>query len=239
MVRHMSPSKTRRPLTFGPRQFPARIGLPARVFNRAVQAGLIPEPDPVTRRWPAAVVDDVLTRKDEIRAAVETRLGVGAPRAAAGLSIRFDMHVEPRMLLELDRMGLIKAVGEYEGNAVYDARALETFNDRAALVRAVRDGRLFMRDEAAEYLRVRRSDLDHLLRAGLLTPATWVLLSWRSRKAPPDVPLIRVGDLDALLAHPAIDWAAVRSTRAGRRSPLADLTTVESACRVSALPEGR
>ena len=24
----MSPSKTRQPLTFGPRQFPARIGLP-------------------------------------------------------------------------------------------------------------------------------------------------------------------------------------------------------------------
>ena len=225
MVRHMSPSKTLRPLTFGPRQFSARIGLSPWGFNRAVQVGLIPGPDPVSRRWSAAVVDDVSTRKDEIRAAVETRFGVGAPRAAAVLSIRFDMHVEPGMLLELDRMGLIKAVGEYEGNAVYDARALETFNDQAALVRAVRNGRLLMRDEAAEYLKVRRSDVDHLLRAGLLTPATWVP-SWRSRKASPEVALIRVGDLDALLDHPAIDWPTIRSTRAGRRSPLAELRSV-------------
>jgi hypothetical protein len=135
------------------------------------------------------------------------------------------MHVEPRGLLELDRMGLIKAVGEYQGSTVYDARALKTCDDRAAMTKAVRDGRLLMRDQAAKYLKVRRSDVDHLLRAGLLTPAIWVRPSWKSPQSLPDVALIRVGDLDALLGHPAIDWAAVRSIREGRRSPLADLTS--------------
>jgi hypothetical protein len=220
-------SKTpRRPLTFGPRQFPARIGLPTPVFNQAVHTGLIPPPNPITRRWPAAVVEDVLTRKDEIRAAAEAGPDVGAARAAAVLSIRFDMHVDPRVLLELARMGLITPVGEYKGSPVYDALALKTFDDRAALEKAVRDGRLLMRDEAAEYLRVRRPDVDHLLRAGLLTPATWVRASWKSRQSFPDVALIRVGDLDALLGNPAIDWRAIRATRKGRRSPLADLPNV-------------
>jgi hypothetical protein len=48
--------------------------------------------------------------------------------------------------------------------------------------------------------------VEHLLRAGLLTPATWVRASWQSRQSLPDVALIRVGDLDALRDHPAIDW---------------------------------
>lgn len=165
-------------VTFGPRQFPARIGFSPRVFNRAVHAGLIPPPDPTTRRWPAAVVEDVLTRTDEIRVAVEAEHGVGAARAAAVLSIRFDMHVEPRVLLELDRMGLIKTVGQHQGHALYDAQALKTFDDRAALQKAVHNGRLLMRDEAAKYLRIRRADLEHLLRAGLLTPAISVHASW-------------------------------------------------------------
>ncbi|MGO4636102.1 hypothetical protein AB4225_35065 [Streptomyces sp. 2RAF24] len=51
----------------------------------------------------------------------------------------------------------------------------------------------------------------------------------RSRHQPrswaPSVPLYRLGDLDVLLAHPAIDWQEIRATPKGRPSALARLTT--------------
>jgi hypothetical protein len=40
----------------------------------------------------------------------------------------------------------------------------------------------------------------------------------------PAVALFRVGDLDVLLAYPAIDWDTVRSTPRSRPSPLARLS---------------
>jgi hypothetical protein len=52
---------------------------------------------------------------------------------------------------------------------------------------------------------------------------TWVRSSWQRRRSVPQVPLFRSADLDVLLVHPAIDWDAVRSTPAGRPSPLARL----------------
>ncbi|MEU6236680.1 hypothetical protein [Kitasatospora sp. NPDC047058] len=39
------------------------------------------------------------------------------------------------------------------------------------------------------------------------------------------MPLFRRGNLDVLLAHPGIDWEAVRATARGQPSPLARLTT--------------
>jgi hypothetical protein len=50
-----------------------------------------------------------------------------------------------------------------------------------------------------------------------------------ARREAPIVSLYRTGDLDALLADPAIDWGAVRSTPKGRRSPLASLPTKQPA----------
>lgn len=84
----------------------------------------------------------------------------------------------------------------------------------------LRDGRLLTTDEVAEYLRVRRSDVDQLARRGWLVEVTRVHSGWQRRREAPLVPLYRVGDLDALLADPTIDWEAVRSIPRGRPSPL-------------------
>jgi hypothetical protein len=213
------------PKDYGPVQFPDRLGLPLWAFERALRDGLIPPADPVSGRWPVSVVDAALARVDQIQAATGTLPDVGAGRAAEVLSARFGTDVDPDILLELDRMGAIPCVGDYKGYPLYDGRAIERFTDRQALDRAMAAGRLLTRDQAAGYLKIRRSDVGHLVAAHWLEPVTWVRSAWQRRRASPQVPLFRAGDLDILLTHPAIDWDAVRATPAGRPSPLARLTT--------------
>lgn len=214
----------RTPKDYGPVQFPGRLGLPLWAFERALRDELIPPADPVTGRWPASVADAALAGPDQIREAVGTQPDVGAGRAAAVLSARFGTEVPADVLPELDRMGLVPCTGEYKGYDLYDGRALERFSDRDALDQAMTAGRLLTRDEAAGYLQVRRSDAGHLVAAHWLEPVTWVRSGWQRRRSAPQVPLFRAGDLDILLAHPAVDWADVRATPPGRPSPLARLT---------------
>lgn len=209
---------------YGPLRFPERLGIAVWQFERAVRAGLIPPADPATGRWPASAVDTALAELERIRTAVGSQPDVGASRAAEVLSVRFGIEVDPDVLIELDRMGLVTQVGDYQGYPIYDGRALELFEDRDAVHQAITNGRLLNRAEVVEYLRVRRSDVEHLVRAGWLEPITWVRSGWQRRRENPTVPLFRVADLDILLAHPVIDWNEVRATPAGKPSPLAKLT---------------
>lgn len=213
----------RRARDYGPFQLGERLGLPQWALDRAVADGVIAGPDVAGRRWSAALVDDALARLDAIREAVGTLPNMGAVRAADVLADRFGVTVPGGVLAELDRMGLIPEVGTYRDHPVYDGRALERFHDRAALDRAIRTGRLLTGDEAADYLGVRRVDLDHLVRAGWLDARTYVHSGWQRRRAAPAVALYRVGDLDVIATHPAIDWETVRATPKGRPSPLARL----------------
>ena len=97
---------------------------------------------------------------------------------------------------------------------------LEAFTETSAAADATRTGQLRTAGQAAGYLRIRRSDLNHLTRSGVLTPVKYGHGPW-DRRNETSVPLYRTGDLDQLTARPDIDWAAVRATRPGRRSPLA------------------
>lgn len=209
------------PKDYGPLQFPNQIGLPVWAFERALRAGLIPPADPVTGRWPAVVVATAVADLDQIRLALGTQPDVGASRAAEVLSARFGIDVDPDVLIEMGRVGLIEEVGDYKGHPMYDGRALEAFDDRDALQRAITAGRLLARDDAARYPRVRRADVEHLVRAHWLEPVTWVQSGWQRRREAPQVPLFRVADLDVLATHPSIDWDEVRATPAGRPSSLA------------------
>jgi hypothetical protein len=105
---------------------------------------------------------------------------------------------------------------------VYDGRAAEAFTDAQAAIHAQRAGELRTANESAAYLRIRRADLDHLTRAGLLAPSRYGRGPW-DRKSEASVPLYRTGDLDDLAARAGIDWDAVRQARKGQRSPLASL----------------
>ncbi len=127
-------------------------------------------------------------------------------------------------MIELSRLGLITSVGDFKGSALYDGEALERFDDREALEKAKRNGRLLNRAEAVAHLGIRHSDLQHLITAKWLEPALWVRSGYQRRRAVPRVPLFRLGDLELLAEHPAIDWDDVRTTPKGRPSPLARLT---------------
>ena len=88
-------------------------------------------------------------------------------------------------------------------------------------------GQLRTAGQAAAYLRIRRSDLGHLTRSGVLRPVKYGHGPF-DRRGQASVPLYRTGDLDALAARPGIDWAAVRATPPGHRSPLAAIEQAEN-----------
>ncbi|WP_433330198.1 hypothetical protein [Spirillospora sp. CA-294931] len=78
-------------------------------------------------------------------------------------------------------------------------------------------GRLLTAHEAAVYLRIRGDEFPHFLRTGWLRPADL------AHTIAGTLDLYRQRDLDALLAHPHIDWPAVRAASNQRSSPLAGL----------------
>ncbi|MBF6065435.1 hypothetical protein IU500_34445 [Nocardia terpenica] len=218
----------RRHRVWGPVQFSQELGLSLGAFDRALRDGEIPAADAGTParpgRWSADTVAAVLARGEQIRAKVGTFPDVGAWKAAEILSARLGREVAPETVEQLARVGAIPQVGEYKGFPLYCGRAVERFTDADALTRAESDGRLFTLTEAAAQLRVRASDLRHLVAAHWLEPVKHVHSGWQRRRENPKVALFRAADLDVIAAHPAIDWDAVRATAAGRPSPLARLT---------------
>jgi hypothetical protein len=221
---------------YGPVQLAAHLGLERWQLSRAVHGGLVGGPDLAGGRWSAAAAAAVLARAGQIRAAAGSVPDLGAVRAAAVLSERLGVPVTADGIEELARRGLLPVTGYYKGYPVYDGRVLEAFTDAAAAGEATRTGQLRTAGQSAAYLRIRRSDLRHLTRCGLLTPAKWGQGPW-DRRDTCSVPLYRTGDLDQLAARPGIDWAAVRATPPGRRSPLKRLADAETVLAVlAALP---
>jgi hypothetical protein len=210
------------PRDYGPVQLADYLGLPRWQLERALAAGLVPAPDRARGRWSAAIADDALARIDAVRAAAGSVPDLGAVRAAEILTARLGTAVSAGGVAELARRGLIRVASYYKSWPVYDGRDLEAFSDPAAAADATRAGQLRTADESAAYLRIRRSDFDHLPRAGLLVPADWGHGPYDTRRQF-SVPLYRTGDLDGLAARPDIDWAAARAATSGQRSPLAAL----------------
>ena len=143
------------------------------------------------------------------------------------LSRRLGLEVTANGVEEPARRNLLPVTGCYKQHALYDGRALEAFTETGTAAEATRTGHLRTADQAAEYLRIRRSDLNHLIRSGVLKPVKYGHGPW-DRRDETSVPLYRTRDLDQLTAHPDIDWVAVRATLPGRRSPLADLAAAEA-----------
>ncbi|MEU0389186.1 3'-5' exonuclease [Streptomyces chartreusis] len=77
---------------------------------------------------------------------------------------------------------------------------------------------------AAQHLEIRRRDLDYCIEAGWLAPVSHVRRTvWsggRGHRKVVEVPMYRVGDLDALKDIPGVDWESVKATKPGRPSPL-------------------
>jgi hypothetical protein len=212
---------------YGPAQLAALLGMQQWQLDRALDGGLIPRPDQPRGRWSAPIADAAAARAGQIRAATGSIPDLGAVRAAELLSGRLGLVVTADGVEELARRGLVPVTGSYKGWPLYDGQVLEAFADAAAAAGACRAGQLRTADESAAYLRIRRSDLDHLIRAGVLKPTRHGRGPW-DRRDTFSVPLYRTGDLDQLAARPDIDWAAVRATPRGRRSRLAAVAKAEA-----------
>jgi hypothetical protein len=213
---------------FGPVQIAEYLGLSRWQVDRALAYGVLAQPDTPRGRWSAASAAEALGRIDAITAEVGAVPDLGAERAAELLRNRLGVPADGDAVAELARRGLLDIVGAYRDAPLYDGRQLERFEDVAALADARRCGRMRVTGEAAAYLRIRRSDVTHLVRAGLLTPARWgySIHQPRGTRRVPTVALYRQADLDAVLAAPGIDWDAVRATPPRRPSPLAQLPTL-------------
>ncbi|MEU4390186.1 hypothetical protein [Kribbella sp. NPDC023855] len=207
--------------SFGPVQLARHLDLWEFQVARAVRRGLIPGPD-LGSRWSAGLVEEFEPLANEIGAEVGSLPDMGATRAARELAERFGCEVTADAVFELGRREVLAITDFYKGNPLFDGGAIERF---AVLEEAISAGRCVTADEAAAQLRIRRADFDHLVRAGLVEPSRWVRSGWQRRRDEPEVALYRVVDLDALLTAPGIDWAGVRATAPGRRSPLAALPT--------------
>ncbi|WP_199043177.1 hypothetical protein [Glycomyces salinus] len=201
----------------GPVQAGAFLALAQFQIDRAETMPGLP---PMHRRqWSGEQVLAIASRIDEVLAYVGTVPDLGAHRAAEYLTGKLDQPVSAAGVTELARQGRIQIAGHYKGHPLYSGHSLEAFADTEAAAAACEAGRELTADEAAVRLGIRRTDFDHLTRAGITGPAG----TWPTRYGT-TVPYYRVGDLDRIEAdRPAIDWAAVRATPKGRPSPLAGL----------------
>ncbi|WP_157225061.1 DciA family protein [Nocardia thailandica] len=84
--------------------------------------------------------------------------------------------------------------------------------------RAIKE-RLVGPDQASELLGIRRTDFDHCVDAGWITPAEYVSKTIR-RGREVRVALYRWGDVKGLLGISEVDWDAVRATPSGSASLL-------------------
>lgn len=84
-------------------------------------------------------------------------------------------------------------------------------------------------DQAAARLGVRRTDFDHVVRLGLITPAGSAEVDYgRAAGGVTTVPLYNARDVALLrVVVSSVDWRAVALTGPGRRSPLAALTPAQ------------
>jgi hypothetical protein len=231
-----APQRTRK--DHGPLQLAAYLGLEQWQLGRALSDGLIPGPDRPRGRWSTQIADAALARIGVIRAAAGSIPDLGAVRAAEVLSRRLGEAVTSDGVEELARRGLIPVNGYYNDHPLYDGRALQAFAGTVTAADAARAGHLRTADEAAAYLRIRRSDLNHLTRSGVLKPVKHGHGPW-DRRDTYSVPLYRTGDLDQLTTRPGIDWTAVRAAQPGQRSPLAAIAEAEAVLAALAAAPGK
>jgi hypothetical protein len=209
----------------GPGALAQRLGLADWQISRARRDGLLPPMDR-SKGWSADLADQIAAAAGPLRAAIGEVPDAGAFNAAKHLGQRFGIEVDPDTVHELGRLGHLTVVDWHKEYPVYDGRSIEAFNDRAVLDKAAADGVLLTSDDSARHLEIRRADLDHLVRSGRLKPARFGRSEYLRSRDAANVSLFRIADLNAVEAENGdIDWAAVRATQAGHRSPLAKLPT--------------
>lgn len=161
---------------------------------------------------------------------------LGAHRAAEILSARLGVIVTSDGVVELSRRGMLQHAGWYKDWPLYDGQG-----DRG--VRGPRDSGGSQPGREPAHRRRRREVPAHPARR-LRSPDPSRAAGASGlgpRPVGPARPIQRAavsqGDLDDLSAHTDIDWHAVRSTPAGRRSQLAAPPTAPKGSRAMTTPQ--
>ncbi|MEU8779942.1 hypothetical protein [Streptomyces sp. NPDC048606] len=202
-----------------------RLRVSVAAWRWAVVTGAVPPADAPAGCWSAAVVEAVdgegvragLVLRDAFAAAERLTRALGDPLPACRPA------VTARMVGDLVAAGLLVRLGGYveapdvhgdQVAALARRRDLPTLLDRHTLLGP---------KQAAVRLGVRRCDVAHLVRLGMLRAARVVEVDYgRARGGPVDVPLYRALDVALLpTLRPEVEWLVLRGAGVGARSPLA------------------
>ncbi|MFE4660926.1 hypothetical protein ACFRFJ_30070 [Streptomyces hydrogenans] len=226
--------------TYDEDQAASRLRVPVPAWRWATASGVAPAADAGPGLWSRAAVENA--DAEAVRASLR-RAGASwaADRLTAALGDplpRCRPRVTPAAIGHLTRAGLLVYLGgepAYPDVHADQVAALARRRDLPALLdRHVPLGP----DQAAVRLGVRRTDLDHVVRLGWLTPTTTVDVDYKHYGGVTTIPLYSAEDVALLpVTRPSVDWHALRATPAGRRSLLAALDPITPAEDVMFLAE--
>ncbi|MEU9945820.1 hypothetical protein [Streptomyces lavendulae] len=207
----------------------SRLRVPVAAWRWAAGSGLVPPAD--AGGWSRAVVE--AADPEAVRAALRGPTGAGwaADRLTEALGVplpRCRPRVTAAAVGHLVRAGLLVYLGgEVEFPDVHpdQVAALGRRRDLPALL----DQNVPLGpDQAAVRLGVRRVDFDVLVQRGYVSPVGSVDIDFKRQGGVTTVALYSAEEVALLpVVWPGVDWRAVRTVAAGRRSPLAGLNPVD------------
>nr|WSX54891.1 hypothetical protein OG409_00325 [Streptomyces sp. NBC_00974]WSX54908.1 hypothetical protein OG409_38585 [Streptomyces sp. NBC_00974] len=212
-------------------QAAGRLRVPLAAWRWAVGSGLVPSADVGPGLWSRAVVE--AADPEQARAALRGPIGAGvaADRLTEALGEPLPI-LRPRVTAaavgHLARAGLLVYLGG-------DTQFPDVHPDQVAALARRRDLPALLDrhvplgpDQAARRLGVRRTDFDLITgRLGWLSPVASVDIDYKHHGGVTTVPLYDAQEIALLeVVRPSVDWRAVRTVTAGRRSPLAGLRPV-------------
>ncbi|MET9607081.1 hypothetical protein ABZZ17_18685 [Streptomyces sp. NPDC006512] len=208
-----------------------RLKVSVAAWRWAVGTGLVPPADAGGWSWSRAVVEAV--DGEAVRAALRGPVGAGwaADRLTEALGTPLPWcrpRVTAAAVGHLVRAGLLVPLGgddEFPDVHPDQVAALGRRRDLPALLdRHVPLGP----DQAAVRLGVRRVDFDVLVQRGYVAPVGSVTIDFKKQGGLTTVALYSAEEVALLpVVWPGVDWRAVRTVAAGRRSPLAGLDPVD------------
>ncbi|MFE9222764.1 hypothetical protein ACFYN3_41630 [Streptomyces lavendulae] len=207
-----------------------RLRVMVAAWRWAVATGAVAPADGPGGRWSSAVVDAVdgegvraaLVLRDAFAAAERLTRALGDPLPARR------PVVTARMIGDLVAAGLLVRLGGEAGTPFVHGDQVAALARRRDLPALLDRHTLLGPEQAAVRLGVRRCDLAHLTRLGMLRPARWARVDFgRARGGEVDVPLYRAWDAALLpVLRPEVDWPVLRALGPGARSPLGRLSPV-------------
>jgi hypothetical protein len=209
-----------------------RLKVPAAAFRWARHTGLIPSPDVSSSRWSRAAVEAL--DADALRAAMPTPPisgGAAADRIADALGTPNPTtygewaNVTAFVVRRFVDRGLLVDLSANPDETLHHPDQVANVCRREDLADLVAAHTPLGPEQAATRLRVRRADVDHMVRLGWLrSPQSIEVRFGTSRAGAVDIALYTTASVDAVIpTHPEVDWQQLRTAEKGRRSPLASL----------------